>query len=254
MTVDELRSLSELAAAAARAAGTALARREAAWLSIDRNDRRDIKISADRQAESIILGILDRSGLGVLAEESGAKNEGAGTCRWLVDPLDGTFNYVRGIPSACVSIGLLDGPEPVVGVIYDFWQDDLYVGFQGGGATLNGRPIQVSTTGNPADALLCTGLPPRHDFSPDSMAAFGRSLGAWRKVRMIGSAALSLAFVASGRADIYHETAIMSWDVAAGAALVKAAGGGIRRNTEFGQGPMELIAANAGLLAQVADG
>jgi myo-inositol-1(or 4)-monophosphatase len=192
-------------------------------LEIKEATRRDIKVNADREVEDIIKRALGTS-LPVLGEESGWSAENTGTY-WIVDGLDGTVNFLLDIPIAAVSIALIRDGEPVLGVVFDFLHDELFAGSLGAGATLNGSPIQVSQTADPAAALLLSAVATKRDFGDLALAEFGVSLGRWRKVRMLGSAAISLAYVAAGRADACELAGIMEWDVAAGISLVRAAGG-----------------------------
>jgi len=187
---------------------------------------RDIKLQADQDAESIILKALAETGYSVLAEESGEHGllEGDDPY-WVVDPLDGTMNFNRGLPECCVSIALCQGQDPVMGVIYDFNRDECFQGIVGEGAWLNDAPMSVSGISERSQAVLCTGFPTHRSFDSDSLEEFIRSAQDFKKVRMLGTAALMVAYVACGRADAYLEDSIMLWDVAAGIALVRAAGG-----------------------------
>ncbi len=216
----------DLAEAAARHAGEKL--RE--WFHQDKtvlsSEGRDIKLQADRDAEAAILGVLAESSHPVLAEESGEHGVvDGGAPFWVVDPLDGTLNFSRAIPLCCVSIALCVGTEPVVGVIYDFNRDELFSAASGEGAWLNGQAMRVSGIDDPAKGVLVTGIPTFRNIDDASMRGFLDEIRRFKKVRMFGSAALMLANVACGRVDAYAEDDIMLWDVAAGVALVKAAGG-----------------------------
>ena len=186
---------------------------------------RDIKLQADIEAEKIIKDIIKLdSNFGILAEESGM-SEGFHKNLWVVDPLDGTANYSRNIPLCCVSISLLSDTKPVMGVIYDFNNDDLYEGSINTSACLNGQEISVSETTKSQEGVLVTGLPNNTDYSDEAMIKMIKNFQNWRKVRMIGSAALASVYVASGKADLYMEKKSYLWDIAAGAAIVNAAGG-----------------------------
>ena len=207
---------------------------------------RDIKLAADVEAEQRILSILRaHSPYPVLSEEAGADgnllDEG---CHWVVDPLDGTFNFSRGIPICCVSIGLMSGGRPVLGVVYDFVTGVLYEGAKGRGCRANGRPIVVSSTQAMDQAVICTGFPLRADYSTQGLLAVASLAGRFKKVRMLGSAAMSLAMVARGSADAYVERGISLWDVAGGLALVDAAGGVIDIHPAGGDGRFDVMAAN----------
>ena len=187
---------------------------------------RDIKLQADIEAEKIIKDIInDGSSFGILAEESGISSDESYKNLWVVDPLDGTANYSRSIPLCCVSIAMLSDAKPVLGVIYDFNNDELYEGSINTSACLNGQAITVSTTKISQEGILVTGLPNDTDYSDEAMTEMIQNFQNWRKVRMIGSAALASVYVASGKADLYKENKSYLWDIAAGAAIVNAAGG-----------------------------
>ena len=190
------------------------------------SSNRDIKLRADIEAEKIIKDIINKeSCYAILAEESGISTEESYKNIWVVDPLDGTANYSRNIPLCCVSIALLSNTKPVLGVIYDFNNDELYEGSINTSACLNGQVISVSKTQKSKEGILVTGLPNDTDYSDEAMMEMIKNFQNWRKVRMIGSAALASVYVASGKADLYIENKSYLWDIAAGAAIVNAAGG-----------------------------
>ena len=232
---ETLQSLVAVALRASEAAATVLTTPTGAALRINDDEGRDIKLEMDVLAENAILKHLtSTSPYAVLSEEAGTlavKSSQAqaddGDCVWIVDPLDGTYNYFRGIPLCCISIAFFKGDCPLFGVINDFNHGDVYVGIVGSGAHKNGQPISVSRVTRKSQAVLCTGLPVAADFSLQARTRLVADLGDFKKVRMIGSAALSLALVACGKADCYWENSIAVWDVAAGIALVEAAGGKI---------------------------
>ena len=187
---------------------------------------RDVKLEADLAAESIIKNIIkNESSFPILAEESGKSVQNLGDTFWVVDPLDGTANYTRDIPLCCVSIALVSNLNPVIGVIYDFNNDDLYEGTKEKKALMNNKPINVSDIAEKNKGILVTGLPNATDYSDKAMLMMVKDFQSWRKVRMIGSAAMAAVYVASGKADLYKEFSTYLWDVAAGAAIVSAAGG-----------------------------
>ena len=188
--------------------------------------RKDIKLQADVSAEAVIKDIIkSESTLPILAEESGLSSEKISSTFWVVDPLDGTANYSRNIPICCVSIGLISDLKPVLGVIYDFHNDELYEGSIDTKALLNNNEISVSKVENFYDGVLLTGLPNNTDYSDSALLKMVKDFQNWRKVRMIGSAAMASAYIASGKADLYTEKKTYLWDIAAGAAIVNAAGG-----------------------------
>lgn len=216
-----------LAERAARAAGQFLANSPRRDATVIAETVRDIKLQADRAAEDLIVDILaEGSRIPIVAEERSADVPAlpAGGLRWIVDPLDGTMNYLQGIPFCCVSVALWSGEEPLAGVVYDFDRDEMFSALVGAGAWLNGSAVHVRSA-PPERAVLCTGFPAGTDFTPTAVSRFVGQVGKFRKIRLLGSAALSLAYVAAGRADVYFERNIRIWDVAAGLAIVRAAGG-----------------------------
>lgn len=217
----------KLAIAVAEEAGEVLRQSYAAGSEVFSEIGRDIKLAADVEAERVILARLRAATPHpVLSEEAGA-DAGLGPTgwQWVVDPLDGTYNFSRRLPVCCVSIGFCDGPKPVAGVIYDFLGRVTYAGQIGHGAWRNGEPMRVSGIGDLKRAMLCTGFPSGGDYGEDSLMGFVRQAQGYKKVRLLGSAALSLALVAAGVVEAYEEDNIQWWDVAAGLALVEAAGG-----------------------------
>ena len=216
----------KVAKSAALAAGEILKTKKSDLNVETFSSERDIKLEADVVAETLIKEIIqDESNIPILAEESGKSSENLGDIFWVIDPLDGTANYSRNIPICCVSIALIKNLIPVIGVIYDFNNNDLYIGSSEQEAMLNDNKISVSQTLKKHDGILVTGLPNATDYSDQAMINMVKDFQGWRKVRMIGSAAMASAYVASGKADVYKELGTYLWDVAAGAAIVNAAGG-----------------------------
>ena len=216
----------KVAKSAALAAGEILKTKKSDLNIETSSSERDIKLEADVVAETLIKEIIeDESNIPILAEESGKSSENLGDIFWVIDPLDGTANYSRNIPICCVSIALIKNLIPVIGVIYDFNNNDLYIGSSEQEAMLNDKKILVSQTSKKHDGILVTGLPNATDYSDQAMIDMVKDFQGWRKVRMIGSAAMASAYVASGKADVYKELGTYLWDVAAGAAIVNAAGG-----------------------------
>lgn len=216
---------------AAYRAGCYLSKREAGAMAIEQSTHHDLKIAADKQSEHIILTYLqDHSQFPVLTEESGLipARRKAERLRWIVDPLDGTINYTTGIPFSCVSVALWEERHPLLGVVYDFNRNELFSGIVGEGAWANDESITVSQVTAKSGAIVLTGFPVATDFSTGALLEFVESIQTFKKIRLLGSAALSLAYVAAGRVQGYREKDIKIWDVAAGMALVLAAGGSIR--------------------------
>lgn len=197
---------------------------------------KDIKTKADLTAEKIIIDILKETGLLILSEEKGIiqGTEKSVTPKdillfedpiWIVDPLDGTYNFVRQIPVYSVSICLWIKGQPLVGVIADIPNDKTYCGIVGEGATCNEKVIKVSEQSEITQSCLATGFPTERNYDENSLMKSVRHFKSFKKIRMIGSASLSLANVACGNFDSYFEEGIKIWDVSAGLALVLAAGG-----------------------------
>ena len=216
------------AASAARHAAALLTSAFAADAGVESRHGHDIKTRADVAAEDCIKEHLAGSGIPVFAEESATgTTSNSAALRWLVDPLDGTMNFTRRFPICGVSIGLWDGDAPVLGAIYDLGQRTIYTGIVGQGAWCDGKPMHTSVVTEQSQAILATGFPTGRDYESAALGKFVGRIQTFKKIRMIGSAALSLARVAEGVFDAYYEEDIMIWDVAAGLALVAAAGGQI---------------------------
>ncbi len=229
MEIPQMKNLLAIAEAAARETGAIL--RAGGDRSVALNSATDVKLAADTNSERLVRERLAATALPIFGEELGgdpALYDSAGTLYWVVDPLDGTFNYQRGQPLTCVSIGLMRGNEPVLGVIYNFNADEMFSGFVGEGVFLNGKKIVPAWATEISQACLMTGFPALADKSPEALAPFIAEVGKFKKIRMIGTAALAVAYVAVGRADVYDERGTNLWDVAAGMALVRAAGGFVR--------------------------
>jgi len=180
-----------------------------------------------------------------LGEETG--QTGKSPYLWVVDPLDGTSNFIHGIPHFSVSIALLDRGEPILGVVFDPLRDELFSAEKGRGALLNDRRLRVGQRRELNSALLLTGFAPRvRDQLATQLAITGEFLANAEDIRRSGSAALDLAWIACGRADGYYETGVKPWDVAAGTLLVREAGGQVtdyRGGNDFMQ-TGQIVAAN----------
>jgi myo-inositol-1(or 4)-monophosphatase len=165
----------------------------------------------------------------VLGEEGGAggstHSPRASHC-WIIDPIDGTTNYVHGLALFCVSIALEIDGRLMLGVVYDPMADELFTAERGEGARLNGRRIHVTGTAEIGDALICTGFPYSVREKPGHLiAGFAEFMRQSRAVRRLGSAALDLCYTAAGRFDAFYEESLRAWDIAAGVVLVEEAGG-----------------------------
>ena len=221
----ELDSWLEIAKSSALVGGKYLLENQGEDLDILVNEGRDIKLQLDTDTENIIKQHLALfSKFSMLGEETGLSDD-LGEFYWVVDPLDGTSNFLRNIPISCVSIALMQNLTPILGVIYDFNHDDLYFGHQQSKAFVNQKEITVSDYSKKSQSTLVTGIPAKTNYSDDEFKNMIDDFQHWKKVRMIGSAAMASIYVAAGKAETYKENGIFLWDIAAGAAIVNAAGG-----------------------------
>lgn len=252
----DLNALLELSKSAATRAGARLGD------SLSQGDKsyvhslehpKEVKALADTVLEKDILQALSSTGLPVLSEESGYVAAPQSSDYWfIVDPLDGTFNFLKGLGPSAVSIALWEEQRPVFGVIYDLLERQLAWGGPGLGAYADGRSIAVSQTSDRTRASLCTGFPVRFDFTDDRvMQDFRHRVEPYAKVRMLGSAAVSLLHVARGSADVYAEQSIMLWDVAAGIAIVEGAGGRVMLTATDRKWCYDVVASNAALASAI---
>jgi myo-inositol-1(or 4)-monophosphatase len=245
----ELGACQTLAESVVLTTGRALGERREGWADSELEVGHDVKLVGDRGAEAVAVDLLRAgSDFAVYSEEAGLVGE-LGDVNWVLDPLDGSANYQRGIPLCCVSLALVVNGRPVLGVIYDFNRDELFSGRVGSGATVNGKSMRVSGVTRPAEAILTTGFPVAMDLEGPEIAEYIRDVRQYRKVRSLGTAALMMAYVASGRFDIYRERDVRFWDVAAGMALVEAAGGVLEQSLSDGDlgRKLNLVAYNGAL-------
>lgn len=233
MTAAELADCLDAATEAARR-GAALLEQWRGKFATREKARADLVTDADQASQDAVKGYLAERfpGFGFLGEEDcvGKRCEDTrppadAPPTWVVDPLDGTVNYVHDVPAYCVSIGLWAGGACVVGVILDPRQNELFAAARGQGATLNGKPIRVSPTEHLKDALISTGFPYKMEAQRRNLAAWARVTEHSQALRRTGSTALNLAYVACGRFDGYWAFDNYAWDVAGGACLVAEAGG-----------------------------
>ncbi|HCU80045.1 MAG TPA: inositol monophosphatase [Chloroflexi bacterium] len=246
---NQLNDLLEIAKHAASEAGELLVSCPPESRLVEKHLLRDSKLLADRESEKIILDVLSsQSDYAILTEETGLVQNSSKPASndpfWVVDPLDGSVNFSRCMPMCCTSIGLWSGSDPILGVVYDFNRGEIFSGVANSNATLDGKHIKVSETSNIQDAILCTGFPVNTDFSNRSLSNFVKHISDYKKIRLIGSAALSLAYVACGRVDSYIEEDIMLWDVAAGLAIVLGAGGSFNLSPGRHQWSYKVYASN----------
>ena len=216
----------DTALTAARAAGELLRSHFGKPLDVNEFAAHDIKLDLDVRAQSLITEILlgafpDHA---IFGEEGTAGNQSS-EWQWIVDPIDGTVNYFYSIPHFCISIALRRGEEIQVGVIYDPMRDEMWSVARGSVPTLNGCPITVSPRTQLSDAVLSVGFSKTKTTIAAGVPLLEKYVMRARKCRLMGSAALDLAYVACGRLDAYIEQSVSLWDVAAGKILVESAGG-----------------------------
>jgi len=189
---------------------------------------REIKAKADIVIEEILLKELGATRLDILSEEIGfCKGNNASNLHFIIDPIDGTVNFLRGICNCSISIALYNGDTPVFGIVASYPNGDIAWGGKKFGSFVNDKVINVSSIARSDKGILCTGFPSRFDLSSDAMLEQTELMSEFGKVRMLGSASQSLLQVAKGAAECYSEKEIMLWDVAAGIAIVEGAGGSV---------------------------
>lgn len=232
----------EVATAAAKRAGEILLShwRKLPPGSVEEKAKNDFVSIADRESERAVVETILRSfpGDGILGEE-GARRPGTSGREWVIDPLDGTSNFIAGFPFWCVSIGVRQGGESVAGVVWDPLREELYRAERGSGAFRNGDRLAVSRRTSAEGTFLATGFPFREHAKIDEYLEIFRALFLEAKaIRRAGSAALDLAGVASGVFDGFFEFRLSPWDIAAGAVLITEAGG-VLRDFEGGESYFE---------------
>jgi myo-inositol-1(or 4)-monophosphatase len=232
---------------AARAAGNVLLRHmyKLDALNVVEKERMDFASEVDELAEKEIIKEFRRStpDYAILGEESGPI--GANRFTWVIDPLDGTSNYLRGIPHFCVSIALVENGEPIHGVIFDPLRNELFTASRGSGTVLNEKRVRVADRRDLNGALLFTGFPPRERArAAPQLDCIKTLLTEAEDIRRTGSAALDLAYVAAGRADAYFEAGVKPWDIAAGVLMVREAGGKVSDFHGRSTGPMDVRGSN----------
>src|SRR5205085_8439805 len=216
----------DAAVEAARAAGELLRHNFQQPLRINAAEAHDIKLEIDVRAQELISDLLLREfPAHALYGEEGVVGDQTSDHQWVVDPLDGTVNYFYGIPHFCVSIALRYMGEIIVGVIHDPIRDEMWTAQKGDTPLLNGKPFRVSERADLAEAVISVGLSKTGVTIAAGLPLLQEMVHRARKCRLMGSAALDLAYVACGRLDAYIEQGISLWDIAAGWSLVETAGG-----------------------------
>ena len=224
-------------------------RPEKGVFGVDRRLPREMKTTSDRILEDVIVAKLSATGIDILSEEAGLIIGGNndGLC-WVVDPLDGTVNFTRGLGPCSVSLALCQGDTPVLGVIGEYPSGKISWGQVGQGSYISGMPIRVSDEADRKQAVICTGFPSRFDFDAEGIGWIASTLAPYAKVRMLGAASLSLLNVAKGAAEVYSERDIMIWDVAAGLAILQGAGGCFTMNKTNQSQAFNVFASNGLIL------
>ena len=215
-----------VAADAARQAGALLREQANTSKVVDEMLDHDIKLELDVRCQDLITEIILKAfpDHAIYGEEGLAGNQDS-DYQWIVDPIDGTVNFYFGIPHFCVSIAVRHAGNMVAGVIYDPMQDELFAVHEGAPATLNGHPISCSPRSELKECVVTVGFSKTKESMAAGMKRYGDIAFRVRKTRMLGSAALAMAYIACGRLDAYIEEIISLWDIAAGKMLVEAAGG-----------------------------
>jgi len=239
----------ELATHAALTAGILLRENFGKDAVVDEACHHDIKLALDKESQELITKILldARPGDALYGEEGIAGNQESSR-QWIVDPIDGTVNFFYGIPHFCVSIALRVAGEIVVGVIHDPMVGETWTVEKGGPAMLNGLPIQASKRATFGESILFVGCGKDEEALRTGIERFHRASLKARKMRMMGSAALGMAYIACGRLDAYIESRISLWDIAAGLLLVETAGGKVSLTEVHGHGDAWSIVASNGVL------
>ncbi len=225
MTEPEIRRHLNLAKDAALASGEML--KGLRERRIDSENGKDIKLAADKLSEEVIIEqyLAKDTDYDILSEERGLIKRGDSGYLWIVDPLDGSANFSREMDDlCCVSIALWKDGAPLLGVVYRFSKDDMYTGIVGSGAWKNDEEIHTSDVAYVNRAILATGFPVFSDYSEENLRAFVSDIRRFKKVRMLGTAAIMGVLVAEGKIDAYMEDGVMLWDIAASAAIATAAG------------------------------
>jgi len=238
---------------AAREAGHILESGRLETLQIAEKKPANYVTNLDHASEAQLKELLTTAypDFGFLGEESG-ETESASEWRWIVDPLDGTRNLIRGIPMWCVSVGLTRNGHPVAGAVYDPAHDDLFVTTEDGPSTLNDQPISAATATRLEDCVIGIDFGKSSGKYRETHEIIGKLMPQFQSIRMLGSIALGLAYVASGRLDIYFNLKSSPWDIAAGTALARHTGATVASldGTESPLPTNGLVAANPEIVAQ----
>ncbi len=211
---------------------------------------KDIKTELDCKLNEFIIDNLSKYGIKIISEEINNDPHIFENNVWIIDPLDGTLNLSIKYPCSSISIALFKDMQPIIGVVQDLFYNTIYTSSLNGGSKKNNIQIQVSNTENIKDAVLATGFPSGGNYDTNYLTKFVQSVQNFKKVRAIGSASLMLSYVAEGVFDVYYEKDIYLWDVAAGIALVKEAGGEYYLNMSNDGFKCEVLASNKKIFLQ----
>jgi myo-inositol-1(or 4)-monophosphatase len=244
-----------IAVEAARAAGELLCERFVAGGERavgSKSSPTDLVSEADLAAERAIRELLAarRPGDAILGEEGGETQVGEGL-RWIVDPLDGTVNFLFGVPQWCVSVAVHDDEGGLAGVVLDPLRGEIFTAERGGSTALDGAPVRGSTCSELSSALVATGFGYESSVRTTQAAVVARVLPAVRDIRRMGSAALDLAWTAVGRYDAFYERGVQTWDIAAGSLLCERAGLVVRPLRVEGGAPDGVVVAPPGLIDEL---
>jgi myo-inositol-1(or 4)-monophosphatase len=249
---------------AAKAAGALMTKNFHLPKKVNESAQFDIKLELDVKAQQLIEKKLTNAfpKISVMGEE-GDSGDATAPLRWVIDPIDGTVNFAYGIPHSCVSIALqekvsrqphrrhtitTDGYSTLFGVVYDPFVDELWTATRGGKAYLNGKVISASKRATLGEAIVAMGFSKRQDALTELLPVLNRLIHRVRKVRMMGAAALSLTYAATGRHDAYLECGVRLWDIAAGGLIVECAGGEFFHQLLPGENHAYRLIVNNGLL------
>lgn len=239
----------ELSIAAAREAGQLLRENFESELVVDEMKDHDIKLALDVRSQELITGqILDRFPDHAIFGEEGIAGNQESSSQWIVDPIDGTVNFFYGIPHFCISIALREAGDLKLGVIYDPMLDEAFAVDYDGPVTRNGIPVQPSTRSQLKDAVVTIGFSKTRESLDAGLERYRRYAHRVRKTRMLGSAALALAYVTCGRLDAYIEEQISIWDIAAGQVMLERVGGSVMLETSGSDPDKSRIVAHNGKL------
>jgi len=252
--VSEAQELLEVAVDAARMAGALLSERarqgEEREVS-SKSTPTDLVSEADLASQRAIAEMLAerRPGDGFVGEEEGRREEGESGLSWVVDPLDGTVNFLFGIPHWSVSVAVRDGEGVLAGAVYDPNRDELFTATRGGSPALNGKAIAASARSDLPSAMVATGLAYDAGVREAQAKVLARLAGRVRDIRRFGSAALDLAWTAAGRYDAYFERSVKQWDIAAGQLICERAGLEVRELPVYENLPWGILVAPPALAA-----